>query len=434
MNFVLYSVFTVYLAILIIKKAEFVFYIPLFHVLLDVSFFYLGPGSVATYYRGGIIALYIIFIYRFFKFRFPLKNILFIFLIYIGILSFASKEILYSIKGYSQVFLSMMMLPVGYYLINNFTKFNRLNKQFIMIIYVSVFLTAIGYIFDVGKQFNYAEGEQKVGLLGSAGLYTGSVCIALLPMLVGSLKSKGFRVVTYIVAIILFIFILLNMRRTAIMIPFVGVVSFILTTKQKLRYLSYVTAAGLIIIVASIFFGDTLKKRFEFRQEEGRFERDFYKTESRYLEVVKLTESTISFTDPLASVFGMGHNIFAEHIQQKKIIKRMYHTDFAKLLYGSGIVGLLLYLFICAGLIFHSGFYRRESGAFLNQTKSMIFALALINIALMFNGSLNLITLKSALFLYIGALIRMNHLERRALRKKIKTNGSFLPLSQRQSN
>lgn len=429
MNFILYSVFAVYLVILIIKKAEFIFYIPIFHVLLDVSFFYLGPGSTATYYRGGIIAIYLIFIYRYFKFQFPLKTMLFIFLIYIGVLSFTSREILYSIKGYSQIFLSMMMLPVGYFLVNNLAMFNRLNRQFIMIIYVSVFLTAIGYIFDVGKQFNYAEGEQKVGLLGSAGLYTGSVCIALLPMLIGSLRRRGFRIMTYIAAVILFIFILLNMRRTAIMIPFVGVVAFILTTKKKLRYLSYVTAAGLIIISASIFYGDTLKKRFEFRQEEGRFDRDFYKTESRYLEVVQLSKSTIAFKDPLASLFGIGHNIFAEHIEQRKIVRRMFHTDFAKLLYGSGVVGLFLYLYICGGLVYYSRFYIRERGAFLNRTKSMIFALAIINIALMFNGSLNLITLKSSLFLYIGALFRMYHIELRARYKKIKTGGSVFLIS-----
>lgn len=429
MNFILYSVFAVYLVILIIKKAEFIFYIPLFHVLLDVSFFYLGPGSTATYYRGGIIAIYLIFIYRYFKFQFPLKTMLFIFLIYIGVLSFTSREILYSIKGYSQIFLSMMMLPVGYFLVNNLAMFNRLNRQFIMIIYVSVFLTAIGYIFDVGKQFNYAEGEQKVGLLGSAGLYTGSVCIALLPMLIGSLRRRGFRILTYIAAVILFIFILLNMRRTAIMIPFVGVVAFILTTKKKLRYLSYVTAAGLIIISASIFYGDTLKKRFEFRQEAGRFDRDFYKTESRYLEVVQLSKSTIAFKDPLASLFGIGHNIFAEHIEQRKIVRRMFHTDFAKLLYGSGVVGLFLYLYICGGLVYYSRFYIREQGAFLNRTKSMIFALAIINIALMFNGSLNLITLKSSLFLYIGALFRMYHIELRARYKKIKTGGSVFLIS-----
>lgn len=429
MNFVIFAVYTAYLIILIVKKAEFVFYIPLFHVLLDVSFYYLGPGSVATYYRGGVIAIYLIFIYKYFKFRFPLKIILFIFLGYIGILSLTSKEILYSLKGYSQVLLSMMMIPAGYYLINNIAKLNRLNWQFIIVIYVSVILTAIGYIFDIGRQFNYAEGEQKVGLLGSAGLYTGSVCIALLPMLIGSLRNKTLRITTYIAAIVLFIFILLNMRRTAIMIPFVGLVAFVLTTRKKFRYLSYIAAAGLIIVAASVFYGGTLKKRFEFRQEEGRFEPDFYKTESRYLEVVRLARSTATFTDPLASLFGIGHNIFAEHIQQKQIVRRMYHTDFAKLLYGSGIAGLLLYLYICGALVYHSRFYLKEQGAFLNQTKSMIFALSVINIALMFNGSLNLITLKSSLFLYIGALLRMYHTELRARNKKIKTGGSVFPIS-----
>lgn len=423
MSFVIYSVFVLYLVILIIKKADFVFYIPLFHVFVDVSFYYLGAGSVATYYRGIILAIFLIYVYRAFRHKFPLKFILLSFIFYIGVLSFTSTEMLYSVKGFSQVFFSMMMLPVGYLLINNHVKYARLNRQFLLIILVSVVLTAIGYVFNIGKLFNYSEEELRIGLLGSAGLYTGAVCIALMPMLITSLKNNTLKILTYITAIILFIFIMLNMRRTAIMIPLVGIVAYILTTKKKIRYLVYVAGAVLIIGTASIIYGDALRSRFEYRQEAGRFEKDFYKTESRYLEVVKLSRSIFAFSDPLASLFGIGNNIFAEHIQDSKIVRRMYHTDFGKLLYGSGIIGLVLYLWFCAGLIYFSRIYIKEPGELLNQAKSMIFALAVINIALMFNGSLNLITLKSAIFLYTGALIRIYHIELLSLQKRHRSNG-----------
>lgn len=429
MSFAIYTVFIIYLVILIFKKAEFVFYLPLFHVFVDVSFFYLGPGSIATYYRGLILAIFLAYIYRVFKHKFPQKTLLFVFLIYIGVLSFTSTEILYSVKGYSQVFFSMVMLPVGYLLIDSKEKFNRLNRQFILIIYLSVILTAIGYVFNIGKLFNYSEDEVRIGLLGSAGLYTGAVCIALLPILISSLRNNALRILTYVVTVILFIFILLNMRRTAIMIPFVGVVAFILTTRKKRLYLTYVAVAALIVGGASIIYGGTLRQRYEYREEAGRFDRDFYKTESRYIEVVKLSGAIFTFSDPLASIFGIGNNIFAEHIKENKIVRRMYHTDFGKLLYGSGILGLFLYLWFCGGLIYDSRIMIKERGNLLNQAKSMIFALAVINIALMFNGSLNLITLKSSLFLYAGALIRIYHRELLSQRKNLKTNGSVLPSS-----
>jgi hypothetical protein len=429
MNLVIYSVFLIYLVILVFKKAEFVFFIPLFHVFVDVSFFYLGAGSIATYYRGIVLAIFLIYIYRGFRHKFPLKFILLSFLLYTGILSFTSTEMLYSIKGFSQVFFSMMMLPVGYLLINNQVKYARLNRQFLLIIFVSVAITAIGYLFNIGKLFNYSEEELRIGLLGSAGLYTGAVCIALMPMLITSLKNNSLKIITYIMAIVLFIFIMLNMRRTAIMIPFVGVLAFILTTRKKIRYFVYVAGAALIVGTASIIYGDTLRSRFEYRQEAGRFEKDFYKTESRYLEVVKLSGTIFTFSDPLASLFGIGNNIFAEHIQNNKIVRRMYHTDFGKLLYGSGIFGLLLYLLFCAGLIYFSRIYIREQGELLNQSKSMIFALAVINIALMFNGSLNLITLKSAIFLYTGALLRIYHGELLSQRNRLRHNGRLLSSS-----
>lgn len=429
MNSVIYSVFVLYVIILIIKRAAFVYYIPLFNVLLDVSFFYLGPGSLATYYRGAVISLFLIFILGHFRYKFPVKKVLIIFLVFTAILTATSSELYFSIKGYTQVFFSLMMLPVGYMLINTPEKLSRLNRQLIVVIYVSVFLTAIGYVFNIGKQFNYGEDEQKIGLLGSAGLYTGAMCIALLPLLINDIKNKTLRLITYFTAVVLYIFILLNMRRTAIMIPFVGIVAFVMTTKKKLQYLAYITATAVLILIGSIWYGDTLKSRFEYRKEAGRFETDFYKTESRYLEVVNLSRSVFSFSDPLASFFGLGHNIFAEHIRNDKIVRRMYHTDFGKLLYGAGIVGLLLYLYFCVRLFIHSNILKKEKGAYLNQVKAMIFALAVINFALMFNGSLNLVTLKTSIFLYLGALIRIYHRERRQLKMKSIANGSVVPAS-----
>ncbi|TFH49396.1 MAG: hypothetical protein E4G92_01940, partial [Bacteroidia bacterium] len=345
MNLVVYLIFVLYGILLLYRKADFVYYIPLFHVIVDISFFYMGPGSLATYYRGVILLIFYYFIYKKFRYVFPLKSTILIFLLFTGLLALQSKEMLYSVKGYSQVLFSLMMLPTGYILINTKKKLSRLNRQYIWLIYLSVIITALGYIFNVGKIFNYGEDEQKIGLLVSAGLYSGAVCIALMPLLVNSLKKNWMRIATYFASIALFIFILLNVRRTAIMITFIGIIAFLFTTEKKMQYFSYVGATLIVIVIGSIWYGDTLKERFAFREKAGRFDSDFYMTEGRYLEVVNLTGEVFSFSDPPESIFGIGNNIFAEHISENKIVRRMYHTDYGRLLYGSGIVGLLMYLF-----------------------------------------------------------------------------------------
>lgn len=430
MNLIIYGIFIVYAIILIIRKADFIYYLPLFHVIVDISFFYLGPGSLATYYRGVIMLGFFYFISDRFRFIFPLRDIIIVFLVFTGLLTLQSTEFLYSVKGYSQVFFSVLMLPAGYLLIDSNSKLIRLNRQYIMIIYISVLMTAIGYIFNVGKNFNYGEDEQKIGLLGSAGLYSGAVCIALLPILIGSLRKSWMRIVTYGTAVVLFIFILLNVRRTAIMIPFVGVIAFLFTTKRKFTYLTYVLATVLVIAFASYWYGDKLTERLEFRQEAGRFDKDFYKTEGRYLEVLNISQEAFSFTDPMASIFGIGHNIFAEHIKNSSIVRRMYHTDYGRLLYGSGIIGIFLYLFFTFKLFFLADLGKRTGTINIMRLKSMIFALAVINLALMVNGSLNLITLKSVIFLYIGALLRIYHKSKVSINKNNSSGGSDLPVSQ----
>lgn len=430
MNLIVYAVFLIYLWILFSKKADFVFYIPIFHVVVDISFFYLGPASLATYYRGLVLLIFFYFIIKNFKYVFPLKVVILVFLGFTGLLALQSTEILYSVKGYSQVFFSMLMLPTGYILINTEKKLHKLSRQYIWLIILSVFITSLGYIFNIGKIFNYGEDEQKIGLLGSAGLYSGAVCIALLPILVNSLRRNWMRAVAYIASILLFIFILLNVRRTAIMIPFVGLIAFLFTTEKKLQYFSYVAATVLVLAIASIWYGDTLRERFAFREEAGRFEPDFYKTEGRYLEVVTLTAEVFSFKEPMASLFGIGNNIFAEHISENKIVRRMHHTDFGRLLYGAGIAGVILYLFFTIKLFFLADLNHKTRIVHIRRIKSMIFALALINLALMVNGSLNLITLKSVIFLYMGALLRIYYNNMISYRIKSSKVGGTLSISQ----
>jgi hypothetical protein len=112
----------------------------------------------------------------------------------------------------------------------------------------------------------------------------------------------------------------------------------------------------------------------------------------------------------------------------------MYHTDYGRLLYGSGIVGLLMYLFITIKLFFMADLDKTTRVVQVRRIKSMIFALAVINLALMMNGSLNLITLKSVIFLYLGALLRQYHNYLFVAKKKLRTVGSPVSISQGDKN
>jgi len=123
--------------------------------------------------------------------------------------------------------------------------------------------------------------------------------------------------------------------------------------------------------------------------------------------------------------------IYAEHIRDNQIVRRMYHTDIGRLLYGSGILGMFLYLIFSIKLFFLADLEKKTRLISIKRLRSVIFALAVINFALMVNGSLNLITLKSAIFLYIGALLRIYHITLKREKQKIALNGLILPVSQR---
>lgn len=390
------------------KKRDFIYLVPIFNVIADIAFNFFKGFSIPTYLRAIVLTFFLFYSYPLFK-KIRLKLPFHLFFIYIIILLFKSKEFIYSFKASYQVILSMSMFLSAYIVINNYYKLEKLLRYSSWIIVIAVIATAVGYIFGIGKELEYTEtnlysGEaESVGLLGSGGLYAPAIILAILPFIRNIKLRPNTKWLIFSFSFVLYIFILLNVRRTAIIIPILGFVIFFIYSKKHFLIMKYILIAALGFIVTFPIYSDYLLPRLNVRIEQGRFDSDFYQTEARYIENTEIIEKIKANDNPAKNWFGNGNNIFAEHIKNGKIVRRMYHSDSAKLFYGVGIIGIflyiLVYLYILKEIISISKF-----GIF-REIKAASLTLFMISIFVSINGSITLITFRSVTFLLLGAFI-----------------------------
>jgi hypothetical protein len=399
----LYGLFLGIFLLLLVKRKDFIYYLLPLNIILDTTFNVFQTLSFVTYFRGFLLLVMILLYAREFA-RIRKFRSLYIFFAYTLILVFLSDETFFSIKYYSQVFLTMMMFPVGFVAVKDMSQFNRLNKSLVAVLILSTLASLLGYFFNIGYEFEYGEEEGAIGLLLSGGLYPAALAIASIPVLMQTYDKRNLiKFLIYIVAITCYIFILLNIRRTAILIPVVGLFFFLLFTPQKGNFLIFLTAGLGVLLLLSPLYEDMFLRRFEIRQEEGRFEKNFYENESRYITTLEIYNEISSMKDPVKSFFG--RNIYTSGYEEGERPDRILHADHNVLLDGTGIIGFILYLFIYVRLIRFIRFRRRLPDKRIRMLNSYGVALIAISLFVSLNGSLFLVSFRSTIFLYLGVTL-----------------------------
>lgn len=330
---------------------------------------------------------------------------------YTFILVLFSTELFYSIKGFTQVLISLLCFPIGFIYFDNQSKLDRLHKVFFAILIYSLFSSIVGYKFGIGKNFDYDKTQDEtIGLLGSSGLYSGALIIGLLPIILPSFRNYFWRVALVVTSLVVYVFILLNVRRTAIMIPIVGLLTFAWFSPNKSKIVGGILFGASVLILASPFYFNKLVERYEVRAEKGRFNEDFYKTENRYEENIYLFNTVFSFDNPLRSM--VGHKIYASG-RFDDARTRMYHSDPANLLAGTGIIGTVLYILIYVAFFRFPRFVKGYNNKNIKMYKTSYYVLLFISLFVSLNGSLMLVSLRSIIFLYLGAMLSLMYREKR---------------------
>lgn len=403
-----YIFFIVSLFILLRMRWEFVFWLPLFNVLADMSFSFFSGFSSPTIIRAAINLLFIFFAFKNYP-EFRLRYPVYLFFLLLALLLTTSGEFIYSLRGVVQVMISTLMLLIGYSVCRSTGTIKPLIVNLRFILYATLFSTLAGYVFNIGRTLEYTADTgqtstaQFIGLLGSGGLFISGIVIGLFPVLIKFLPDRRVRLTTILSAALVLLFIILNVRRTAIIIPILGLSGFLVTSGpvQKKTTIRFIIFTGLFLLMTYPIYSDVLEKRIGIRKEQGRFETDFYKSEARYFDHVVMFDQIVEFEDPLKVLFGYGNNVLADQYLGDEVNRRMIHSDFPKIYYSLGLFGVITYLVILA--MVYLSIITMPKHRHVIDFRGAAMGLFFILIFATLNGSITLFSFRTVLFLLLGA-------------------------------
>lgn len=358
-----------------------------------------------------------------------IKGYMFLFFLLMIILLFFTEDFTHSSKLAAQVLISMMMLFAGYSVFLIHKGFDNLILNLKYIIYFAIIASLFGYLFNIGRSLEYTFNSksglepENIGLLGSGGMYVPGVVIGLLPLILKVHNRKSEKIFILGTAIVLYVFILLNVRRTAILIPILGLLGFFYYSSPKIRLrIFYYLGIGFLILLASYpLYSKVLDRRVEIRSERGRFEKDFYKTENRYQDFEDMINSIVSFEQPAKVILGIGDNLFVDNYAYGNTSGRMIHPDIPKIFYSMGLLGLLLYFLIYLSIL--REILKIPSIGVLKDIKAGCFGLFIISVAISVNGSITIFSFRTFIFLLLGAFLGYS--------QRLKSSYGKFPVDQR---
>lgn len=407
---IIYLFFLISFLVLMKMKWRFIFFLSLFNLLADMSFTFFQGFSAPTIMRAAINFIFLLYAAKG-LYTVKIRNYFYLFFAFVLIMLIFSQTFIFSVRVTAQVIMSMGMFLVGYAVFKNIEEFSNLLNDLKPIIYVALIATAIGYIFNIGRSLEYTVDKinkadaENVGLLGSGGMYVPGIVLGLLPLLLRTHKRLIGKLMLIGAASVLYLLILLNVRRTAILIPIMGLFGFFvyMPSKLKLRIFKYVFIVAIALLLAYPLYSKILNRRYKIRESSGRFEKGFYKTEPRYLEYFQMFDAIQNFDDPLKVLFGAGNNLFVDTNAYGIQTTRMIHSDIPKIFYSLGLVGLFLYFLVYLSIL-------REIISIpaigdLKDIKAACLGLFFISILVSLNGSITLFSFRALNFLLLGSFL-----------------------------
>ncbi len=314
-------------------------FIPLNIIWELVSIFYV-EGYESTLANIKALMLFAILLILFNKVK--INNLTYsvlIFIVYICLLFPFSSDLIYSLSVSSKIFISLLMLPIGFSFIHSKSEMFALSNNIYLIFIIIAAGALINNIFNVGGYTYVDVGFDEGGLEANGNLLTFTLLLAPLYLHIQPKRSK--LITFYILFIAVFIMMLLMFRRTAILVFFFGYTIFILNYGQFRKYIKILILTAVILVALFPLYGEGLLLKYEMRAEQGRFKIEtLLESEARARETPEIWGEIFSFNNLRKSFFvGEAFNSVGMY-GGGSFGGRMAHIDYNNILISNGIVGL----------------------------------------------------------------------------------------------
>jgi hypothetical protein len=376
--------------------------IPVVLIIFDVLRGFMGGiGTIETI----VMMLYCLYFVLFVKKTLMANIWITIFLLYAFTLALFSTNSVRTYQNFSWVFISMMMYSIAFNHVRTLDDLKQINKSILIVIWIFVINGIVTSQLGIGT--NPYGGSFVMGAFAYTTLYSGSIALLLLPLIIFDLKKNYLRIITLVVSAILYGLLFLSLRRTAIIIPVVGYLIYFVYSSYKRVIIAGLLTAAVIMIVSYPLYERILMSQINARgnvfsetydpTEEGRF------LEGRFVMDERLRDD-VPFHLTL-----FGEEVFNEYGKYNDgyFGERQIHVDYYKIIFTLGLTGMILYLLIFWDIGFK--FYRFKmalpSDTYLSELKGIFITLFLVSFMVSFMGGMLSVTFRSMIFIYLGAIL-----------------------------
>ena len=304
--------------------------------------------SVISYIVGIGFFIYSVYIVTLYSRKNKITVIIVVYIAFLFFLITFSSNFIYSAKLFIKATTPMLFFIVALTFIKNGEDFMRINKSIIILMILFLINILISNIFGLGQIQYEEEVTIDVGNIYTIGLNSMAYFLVSLPVLLNMyhFRNKNYKLLLVVFSIITLIIMLILLKRAALIGLVVGYFIWFVTSRLKNK----IMISRILIIVAialtisyPIYKGLLIEK---FKAREDRFKIDTYETEGRYLENIIVLKEIFSFNDMVYSLFGREMFNSPGNYGEGAWGTRQLHSDYANILNGSGIIGMLFYLYV----------------------------------------------------------------------------------------
>ena len=398
--------------------------IPIVNILLDMALIIFPElKSQMGILRTSFLLLIILFFlinYGIEKTRYNIALLFYLLLLLIACLQTTDlRESL--IDGFLKVSLSLFMIPIGIKL--GKTKNVRITKSLYWVIFILIINYVFSQIYKIGVSTYHEDSFYQGGASVTAPIIIGSILLVFLNAFNTKRLVYGKLLNIILISIAVFI-ILISMKRGAILGFFVGTLIYLIVSPKKSGTLLRLVVVGFTLFIFSNQFSDTLQQRFEARSTE----KNEIQNENRYKETFYVIEE-LSNSDFFSVLFGN------EAFNSSKVMKkyfgrgRMLHVDYNILLHGTGIVGLIFYLYLFymfyrISLSIKKGAKRMSDSRYMNlvsENHALIVGLISLSLVMSISGGIQFVSYRVILLFifgfYIGEMMKLRDLKFKEIRQ-----------------
>lgn len=365
----------------------------------------LSPGVMRTILLGAFSVYF--FAKRFVWTNTAVKGMV-LMMIYLLICSFFSSNYSITFNVYFKFYISSFLFLVGYYYSHISGTFFRWN--------VVILFSLIVYLLDfvLSNYLGFGEtgyrGEEDSVHFGGGGVNLAkniSIILLMGPLIFNeirksNLSGNSLRILFIVLMIFSSLFVSLAFKRGAILGFGLGLITFLLLTPNKNRYIRSGLLLLIVLMLSSPLYFSRIEEIYYIREDAIHLEsEENLEKQGRYLEykfVIDFWENAGSFNQIFGQQLFNERNHFG--------IDRMFHTDYMSLLSGAGLLGLFFY-FVTSLLIFRELYISWRNNPMEDNRRYFAMGSGLIVALMIFglSGTIMSIEPRGLILLYLGGLL-----------------------------